>query len=135
MEYKNTLTTCIYCGCGCSMFIETMDGHITGVWPAKTNQISGGKLCIKGWNVTGFVDHPDRLKTPLIRREGKLVEATWDEALTLVAEKLNAVKQESGPDSIALLASAKCTNEENYLMNKLARAVVGTNNIDHCARL
>jgi len=135
MEYKNTLTTCIYCGCGCSMFIETMDGHITGVWPAKTNQISGGKLCIKGWNVTGFVDHPDRLKTPLIRKEGKLVEATWDEALTLVAEKLNAVKQESGPDSIALLASAKCTNEENYLMNKLARAVVGTNNIDHCARL
>ena len=135
MEYKNTLTTCIYCGCGCSMFIETMDGHITGVWPAKTNQISGGKLCIKGWNVTGFVDHPDRLKTPLIRRDGQLVEATWDEALTLVAEKLNAVKQESGPDSIALLASAKCTNEENYLMNKLARAVVGTNNIDHCARL
>jgi len=135
MEYKNTLTTCIYCGCGCSMFIETMDGHITGVWPAKTNQISGGKLCIKGWNVTSFVDHPDRLKTPLIRKEGKLVEATWDEALTLVAEKLNAVKKESGPDSIALLASAKCTNEENYLMNKLARAVVGTNNIDHCARL
>jgi predicted molibdopterin-dependent oxidoreductase YjgC len=135
MEYKNTLTTCIYCGCGCSMFIETMDGHITGVWPAKTNQISGGKLCIKGWNVTSFVDHPDRLKTPLIRRDGKLVEATWDEALTLVAEKLNAVKKESGPDSIALLASAKCTNEENYLMNKLARAVVGTNNIDHCARL
>jgi predicted molibdopterin-dependent oxidoreductase YjgC len=135
MEYKNTLTTCIYCGCGCSMFIETMDGHITGVWPAKTNQISGGKLCIKGWNVTSFVDHPDRLKTPLIRKEGKLVEATWDEALTLVAEKLDAVKKESGPDSIALLASAKCTNEENYLMNKLARAVVGTNNIDHCARL
>jgi predicted molibdopterin-dependent oxidoreductase YjgC len=81
------------------------------------------------------VDHPDRLKTPLIRKEGKLVEATWDEALTLVAEKLDAVKKESGPDSIALLASAKCTNEENYLMNKLARAVVGTNNIDHCARL
>ena len=135
MEYKNTLTTCIYCGCGCSMFVETMDGHITGIWPAKTNQISGGKLCIKGWNVTSFVDHPDRLKTPLIRKEGKLVEATWDEALTLVAEKLNAVKKESGPDSIALLASAKCTNEENYLMNKLARAVIGTNNIDHCARL
>ena len=135
MEYKNTLTTCIYCGCGCSMFVETMDGHSTGVWPAKTNQISGGKLCIKGWNVTSFVDHPDRLKTPLIRKEGKLVEATWDEALTLVAEKLNAVKKESGPDSIALLASAKCTNEENYLMNKLARAVVGTTTIDHCARL
>ena len=135
MEYKNTLTTCIYCGAGCQMYVETIDGHLTGVWPAKTNQISGGKLCIKGWNVTSFVDHPDRLKTPLIRKDGKLVEATWDEALTLVADKLNTVKKESGPDSIALLTSAKCTNEENYLMNKLARAVVGTNNIDHCARL
>jgi predicted molibdopterin-dependent oxidoreductase YjgC len=135
MDYKNTLTTCIYCGAGCQMFVETMDGRITGIWPAKTNQISGGKLCIKGWNVTSFVNHPDRLKTPLIRKDGKLVEATWDEALTLVAEKLATVKAESGPNSIAFLASAKCTNEENYLMNKLARAVIGTNNIDHCARL
>jgi predicted molibdopterin-dependent oxidoreductase YjgC len=135
MDYKNTLTTCIYCGTGCQMFVETMDGRITGIWPAKTNQISGGKLCIKGWNVTSFVNHPDRLKTPLIRKDGKLVEATWDEALTLVAEKLSTVKAESGPNSIAFLASAKCTNEENYLMNKLARAVIGTNNIDHCARL
>ena len=135
MEYKNTLTTCIYCGTGCSMFVETMDGQITGVWPAKTNQISGGKLCIKGWNVTSFVDHPDRLKTPLIRRDGKFVEASWDEALALVAEKLGAIKRDSGPDSIGILCSAKCTNEENYLMNKFARAVIGTNNIDHCARL
>ena len=135
MEYKNTLTTCIYCGTGCSMFVETMDGHITGVWPAKTNQISGGKLCIKGWNVTSFVDHPDRLKTPLIRQDGKFVEASWEEALALVAEKLGAIKQDSGPDSIGILCSAKCTNEENYLMNKFARAVIGTNNIDHCARL
>jgi len=68
MEYKNTLTTCIYCGSGCSMYIETIDGQITGVWPAKTNQISEGRLCIKGWNVTGFVNDPDRLKMPLIRR-------------------------------------------------------------------
>jgi len=135
MEYKNTLTTCIYCGTACQMYVETMDGHITGVWPAKTQAISEGRLCIKGWNVTSFVDHPDRLKTPLIRKDGQLVEATWDEALTLIADKLNTVKKESGPDSIALLASAKCTNEENYLMNKLARAVIGTNNIDHCARL
>lgn len=135
MEYQNTLTTCIYCGCGCSMYVETIDGRITGVWPAKTNQISGGKLCIKGWNVTGFVDHPDRLKNPLLRKEGKLVEATWDEALSQVAEKLRGIKQESGPDSIGLLTSAKCTNEENYLMNKFARAVLGTNNVDHCARL
>ena len=135
MEYKNVLTTCVYCGCGCGLYLEVLDGHITGVWPAKTNEVSQGKLCIKGWNAAGFVYHADRLTTPLVRKEGQLVEATWDEALTLVAEKLNAVKKESGPDSIALLASAKCTNEENYLMNKLARQVIGTNNIDHCARL
>jgi len=135
MEYKNTLTTCIYCGSGCSMYIETIDGQITGVWPAKTNQISEGRLCIKGWNVTGFVNDPDRLKTPLIRKGDQFVEASWDEALALIADKLNAIKGESGPDSIGLLTSAKCTNEENYLMNKLARAVIGTNNIDHCARL
>jgi predicted molibdopterin-dependent oxidoreductase YjgC len=117
------------------MYVETIDGQITGVWPSKTHAISLGKLCIKGWNVTGFVDSPDRLTTPLIRKDGELVEATWDEALALVADKLGAVKQESGPDSIGILASAKCTNEENYLMNKFARAVIGTNNIDHCARL
>jgi predicted molibdopterin-dependent oxidoreductase YjgC len=117
------------------MYVETIDGRITGVWPSKTHAISQGRLCIKGWNVTGFVDSPDRLKTPLIRKDGKLVEASWDEALTLIADKLNAIKQESGPDSIGLLTSAKCTNEENYLMNKLSRAVIGTNNIDHCARL
>ena len=135
MEYKNTLTTCIYCGSGCSMYIETIDGQITGVWPAKTNQISEGRLCIKGWNVTGFVNDPDRLKTPLIRKGDQFVEASWDEALALIADKLGAIKTESGPDSIGLLTSAKCTNEENYLMNKLSRAVIGTNNIDHCARL
>ncbi len=135
MDYRNTLTTCIYCGAGCQMYIETIDGQITGVWPAKTHVISGGKLCIKGWNVASFVASPDRLKMPLIRKEGALVEASWDEALALIADKLAAIKQESGPDSIAFLSSAKCTNEENYLMNKLARAVIGTNNIDHCARL
>jgi formate dehydrogenase alpha subunit len=135
MDYKNTLTTCIYCGCGCQMNIETLDGQIIGVWPSKTQEISQGKLCIKGWNVTSFSDHADRLTTPLIRKNGELVEASWDEALTLMAERLGAIKTESGPDSVAFLASAKCTNEENYLFNKLARAVFNTNNIDHCARL
>ncbi|MBN1887995.1 MAG: molybdopterin-dependent oxidoreductase [Thermoflexales bacterium] len=135
MDYKNTLTTCIYCGCGCSMYIETIDGQITGVWPAKTNAVSQGRLCIKGWNVSGFVNDPGRLTTPLVRQGEQFVEVGWDEALALVAGKLAAIKQESGPDSIALLTSAKCTNEENYLMNKFARAVIGTNNIDHCARL
>jgi predicted molibdopterin-dependent oxidoreductase YjgC len=135
MDYKNVLTTCVYCGCGCGLFLEVLDGHISGVWPAKTHQVSDGKLCIKGWNVDSFVYHPDRLKTPLIRKEGELVEATWDEALSLIAGRLSSIKAESGPDSIAFLSSAKCTNEENYLLQKFARAVIGTNNVDHCARL
>jgi len=135
MEYKNVLTTCIYCGCGCGLYLETLDGHITGVWPAKTHPITQGKLCIKGWNTASFVYHPDRLKTPLIRKNGELVEATWDEALSLIAGRLSTIKAESGPNSLAFLSSAKCTNEENYLVQKFARAVIGTNNVDHCARL
>lgn len=135
MDYANTLTTCIYCGCGCGIYVETIDGRVTGVWPAKEHAIGQGKLCIKGWNVTGFVDHPDRLTTPLIRKNGELVPATWDEAIGLVADKMAQVKAESGPDAFSFLTSAKCTNEENYLLQKLARAVIGTNNVDHCARL
>jgi predicted molibdopterin-dependent oxidoreductase YjgC len=135
MEYKNVQTTCVYCGCGCGLYLEVVDGRITGVWPDKTHAVSQGKLCIKGWNVADFVYHPDRLKTPLIRKNGELVEATWDEALSLIAERLGTIKAESGPNSLAFLSSAKCTNEENYLLQKFARAVIGTNNVDHCARL
>jgi predicted molibdopterin-dependent oxidoreductase YjgC len=97
--------------------------------------VSQGKLCIKGWNAAGFVYHADRLTTPLVRKEGQLVEATWEEALSLIAGRLSAIKAESGPNSLAFLCSAKCSNEENYLVQKWARAVVGTNNVDHCARL
>jgi predicted molibdopterin-dependent oxidoreductase YjgC len=137
MEYRNTLTTCVYCGCGCGIYVETVDGQITGAWPPKTHPVSQGKLCIKGWNVTDFVEHPDRLKMPMIRNaaSGELVEATWDEAISLIAETLGEIKTKSGPDSIGFLTSAKCTNEENYLLQKFARAVIGTNNVDHCARL
>jgi len=143
MEYQNIATTCIYCGAGCGLYLEVLDGEIVGVLPAKEHPVSQGRLCIKGWNATSFVYHPDRLKTPLIRRGDapstssghRFEEATWDEALTLVAERLGTVKAESGANSIAFLSSAKCTNEENYLLQKFARAVIGTNNVDHCARL
>ena len=135
MQYQNILTTCIYCGAGCGLYLEVLDGEIVGVLPANEHSVSQGKLCIKGWNAASFVYHPDRLKTPLIRRGDVFEEATWDEALTLIAERLGAIKTESGPDSIAFLSSAKCTNEENYLLQKLSRAVIGTNNVDHCARL
>jgi predicted molibdopterin-dependent oxidoreductase YjgC len=135
MQYQNILTTCIYCGAGCGLYLEVLDGEIVGVLPANEHPISQGKLCIKGWNAASFVYHPDRLKTPLIRRGDGFQEATWDEALSLVAERLGTIKAESGPNSIAFLSSAKCTNEENYLLQKLSRAVIGTNNVDHCARL
>jgi predicted molibdopterin-dependent oxidoreductase YjgC len=135
MEYRNVLTTCVYCGCGCGLYFEVIDGEIVGVLPAKEHPISRGQLCIKGWNAASFVNHPDRLRTPLIRQGDRFKEATWDEALALVAEKLESIRDESGADSIGFLASAKCTNEENYLLQKLARAVIKTNNVDHCARL
>ena len=135
MEYKNVLTTCVYCGSGCTFYLQVLDGEIVGVLPDKTHPISQGRLCIKGWNAEGFVQHPDRLTTPLIRRDGELQAATWDEALAYVGDKLAAIRDESGPDSVGFFTSAKCTNEENYLFQKFARAVIGTNNVDHCARL
>ncbi len=135
IEYKNVLTTCPYCGTGCALHLQVLDGALVGTLPAKGHPISQGGLCIKGWNAHAFVNHDDRLRTPLIRKNGKLVEATWEEALTLVADKLGDIKAKSGPDSIAFLSSAKCTNEENYLLQKFSRAVIGTNNVDHCARL
>ena len=135
MEYQNILTTCIYCGAGCGIYLQVLDGEIVGVLPAREHPVSRGSLCIKGWNAASFVAHPERLKAPLIRRGDDFEEATWDQALTLVAEKLAAIRGQSGPDSLGFLASAKCTNEENYLFQKFARAVIGTNNVDHCARL
>jgi predicted molibdopterin-dependent oxidoreductase YjgC len=135
MEYQNVLTTCVYCGCGCGLYLEVLDGEIVGVLPAKEHPVSQGRLCIKGWNAAAFVNHPDRLRTPLIRRGDGFEQTTWDEALALVTEKLGSIHEESGPNSIAFLSSAKCTNEENYLLQKFARAAIKTNNVDHCARL
>jgi len=137
MEYKNILTTCIYCGTGCGLYLQVLDGKVVGTLPAKGHPVSDGRLCVKGWNAHGFIYHPDRLSAPLIRDQkgGPLREASWDEALDLVASRLNQIQAQHGPDAIGFLVSAKCTNEENYLLQKLARSVIGTNNVDHCARL
>ncbi len=135
MQYKNVLTTCPYCGVGCGVNLQVLDGQVVGSLPSQTHPVSQGGLCIKGWNAHAFVHHEDRLKTPLIREGEELREASWDEALALVAEKLGATKDAHGADAIGVLASAKCTNEENYVLQKFCRAVIGTNNIDHCARL
>ena len=111
------------------------DNTITAVYPCDSHPVSQGKLCIKGWQGHEFIQSPDRLMMPLIRQGDQFREASWDEAYDLIAGKLQRIKNEFGSDSIALLSSAKCTNEENYLLQKFARAVIGTNNIDHCARL
>ena len=135
MQYKTIPTTCIYCGCGCTVVLQVLDNQLIGVLPSKSNPINDGSLCIKGWASHEFVYHEKRLKKPLIKKNGSFVESTWKEALNEVATTFKNFKKESGPDSITALSSAKCTNEENYLMQKFMRAVVGTNNIDHCARL
>ena len=135
MNCDFALTVCPFCGCGCQLYLQVLDGEITGVVPCKTDEISEGKLCIKGRNAADFIYHPDRLKSPLVKRNGKFESTSWDEALDIVSGRLGEIKQLHGPDSISILSSAKCTNEENFLMMKFARAVVGTNNVDHCARL
>jgi predicted molibdopterin-dependent oxidoreductase YjgC len=94
-----------------------------------------GNTCVKGRYGYSFVNHEDRLTVPLVKRDGEFVETTWEEALGMVASRIREAMDDKGPDSVAFLSSARCTNEENYLLQKLARAVVGTNNVDHCARL
>jgi formate dehydrogenase major subunit len=133
LRIRRTKTVCTYCGVGCSFDVWTKDRHILKVEPldGPTNGIS---TCIKGKFGWDFVNSPDRLTTPLIRENGKFREASWDEALDLVARRFSEIKAKNGPDSLAFVSSSKCTNEESYLMQKLARAVIGTNNMDNCSR-
>ncbi len=130
-QFRKVTTTCTYCGVGCQFDLNTKKGRVVKVTSNPKAPVNGMSLCVKGRYGYDFIHHPDRLTKPLIRKEDKLVEATWDEALDLVATKFAAVKG----DSFALLASAKATNEENYLLQKFTRAVMETNNVDHCARL
>lgn len=135
MNYETVLTTCTYCGCGCGLLLEVLDGEVVGTLPQKDHPINEGGLCIKGWNAHEFIYDQGRLKRPLLRKEGALKEVSWEEVLNEVANRLKKIKEENGSDSIAGLTSARCTNEENYLFQKWMRAVIGTNNVDHCARL
>ena len=134
MNIQYTPTTCPYCGCGCGFNLVSVDGKLEGVEPWKRNPVNEGKLCPKGNFSYEFVHRDDRLTTPLIKEGGEFREASWDEALDLVASKLTELK-DANPESLAFLSSARCTNEENYLLQKLVRTVIGTHNIDHCARL
>jgi len=130
---RRTKTVCTYCGVGCSFDVWTKDRHILKIAP-EHGAANGISTCIKGKFGWDFVNSPDRLTTPLIRDGDKFRQASWDEALQLIARRLSEIKAAHGPDAIGLISSSKCTNEESYLMQKLARAVVGTNNIDNCSR-
>jgi len=132
---RKVRTTCPYCGVGCQQLLHVKDGKVVKVSGVEDAVPNVGRLCVKGRYGFDFIDHPDRLRTPLIKEKGVFREASWDEALDLVARRLRSIQETSGPDALALFSSARATNEENYLMNKLARVVLGTNNIDHCARL
>ena len=134
-ELEKVRTTCTYCGVGCQIYLHVKDGRVikvTGVEGAKPNF---GSLCVKGRFGYEFIHSPERLKTPLIKENGEFREASWEEALGLVTERFQKIKKEHGGQALAGLSSARATNEENYLMQKLVRAGFGTNNIDHCARL
>src|SRR6056297_2089257 len=136
-DFEKTVTTCPYCGVGCQLELKIKDGNIVEVGSVFREGTPNpfGESCVKGRFGYDFINHPDRLKKPLIKKKGKFQEAEWEEALALVAEKLTEIKDEFGGRALAGLSSAKCTNEENYLMQKFMRAVLGTNSVDHCARL
>ncbi|MBN2395203.1 MAG: formate dehydrogenase subunit alpha [Candidatus Atribacteria bacterium] len=134
-EFKKVHTTCNYCGCGCGFDLNVKDGKVVKVTSNADSVVNGINLCVKGRFGNDYIHRDDRLKTPLIRKNGKLEPASWEEALDLISKKFSTIKHTHGNDSLAVLSSAKCTNEENYLLMKFARAVLGTNNVDHCARL
>lgn len=143
---KKVTTTCTYCGVGCQFDLNVKDNQVIRVTSHPDAPVNGMHLCVKGRYGYDFIHHEQRLKKPMVRRylldgtarphgRGEWVEVDWDAALKITAQKMAGARDAYGADSVGLLASAKCTNEENYLVNKLARQVIGTNNIDHCARL
>jgi formate dehydrogenase alpha subunit len=132
---RSVQTTCGYCGVGCSLEVHTRGDEVAAVTPALDGPVNRGHACVKGRFAHGFVRSGDRLTTPLVRRDGQLVEASWDEALATIAERLGSILAEHGPRSIAAISSARATNEENYLLQKLMRTVVGSHNVDNCSRL
>lgn len=145
-QVTKVTTTCSYCGVGCQFDLNIRNNHIIGVTSNPNAPVNGMALCVKGRYGYDYVHHPERLKKPRVRKylldgsprpdkRGEWVEVDWDTALDITARKLSETRDTYGPDSVGVLTSAKCLNEENFLMNKFARQVIGTNNIDHCARL
>ena len=128
-------TTCGFCGCGCGIRLETRDNHVVRATPAEHSPVNRGALCVRGSYGYGFIHSPERLTHPLIQTETGFQEIAWDEALTRAASEFQRIGAAYGPDSLSVFGSSKCTNEENYALQRLARAVMGTNNIDNGGRL
>jgi formate dehydrogenase major subunit len=128
-------TVCTYCGVGCNLEVKVKDGVVKGIQAPLDSEVNRGHTCLKGRFTFEFYSHPDRLKSPLVKKNGKFEEVSWDEAYRYVARRLSEIKAKYGPDSLAGISSARCTNEENYYMQKFFRIVIGTNNIDGCARV
>ncbi len=134
-ETRKVRTTCTYCGVGCQILLHVKDDKVVKVNGVPDTPPNYGSLCVKGRFGFDFINSEKRLTKPLIKENGKFREAEWDEALDLVARRLKEIVEQNGSESVGVLTSARVTNEENYLANKFARAVLKTNNIDHCARL
>ena len=135
MNYQAVQTVCPYCAVGCNLILEVIDGEIVGTRPVIDGPNNAGSLCIKGWAVHEFIQHSDRLDTPLIRKDGELVATDWKTALDHAGKELVRIRDTYGPDSVVFAGSARCTNEENYIFQKFVRAGFGRNHVDHCARL
>lgn len=133
-EVRKVTTTCPFCGTGCNFDLNVANGKVVGVTPNSNSPVNGTSLCVKGRFHIDMINSPDRLKMPLIKKNGEFVESSWEEAYSLVAEKLSGIRDNFGPNAIAGLSSARCTNEDNYVFQKLMRSAIGTNNVDHCAR-
>ncbi|MDF3147760.1 formate dehydrogenase subunit alpha, partial [Streptomyces sp. T21Q-yed] len=130
-----TRTTCGYCGVGCALDVITSDAEVTAVLPARDGPVNQGHACVKGRFAHGYLTSSERLTRPLLRRHGRLESVGWDEALGHVARGLREAADTGGPDTVAAISSARATNEENYLVQKFMRVVIGTNNVDNCSRL
>lgn len=126
---------CPFCGVGCGIRLTCNNGQVNAVQPLKEHLISQGQLCAKGWNTAFGIDPIHRISHPMIKQNGKFTKASWDEALTYIANKFSGYIKQHGPESVGVLSSARATNEDNYVAQKFARAVLKTNNIDHCARI
>lgn len=132
---KKVRTVCTYCGVGCNLDVAVSDDTVKSIQAPFDAEVNQGHTCLKGRYAFSFYNHPDRLKEPMIKKDGKFVEVSWDEVYDFIANKFTEIKTKFGPDYIAGISSARCTNEENYLMQKFMRVVIGTNNIDSCARV